>query len=105
MPAQRYRHAVVCLTGYTDFAQRITRPDVELYALTSRRAWALGTHLKLFKLLRRLRPAILHTYNLAPSSTTGRAAGRRAGAGPRRARPRRRRPARLNRKHNLLRRC
>jgi sugar transferase (PEP-CTERM/EpsH1 system associated) len=64
MPAQRYRHAVVCLTGYTDFAQRIARPDVALYALDKAPGLAPGVHLKLFKLLRRLRPAILHTYNL-----------------------------------------
>ncbi|MET0981575.1 MAG: glycosyl transferase group 1 protein, partial [Telluria sp.] len=25
MPADRYRHAIVCLTDYTDFAERIAR--------------------------------------------------------------------------------
>jgi sugar transferase (PEP-CTERM/EpsH1 system associated) len=64
MPAREYRHAVVCLTDYTDFARRITRPGVELFALHKRPGLGLGSHLALFKLLRRLRPAILHTYNL-----------------------------------------
>ena len=63
MPAGRYRHAVICLTEYTDFAQRITRPDVALFALHKPAGLALGTHADLFRLLRRLRPAILHTYN------------------------------------------
>jgi sugar transferase (PEP-CTERM/EpsH1 system associated) len=64
MPAHKYRHAVVCLTDYTDFAKRITRPGVELYALHKQPGLGLGTHVALFKLLRRLQPAILHTYNL-----------------------------------------
>ena len=65
MPPERYRHAVVCLTRYTDFAQRITQPGVELYALGKPPGLGLGTHLKFWKLMRRLRPAILHTYNLS----------------------------------------
>jgi sugar transferase (PEP-CTERM/EpsH1 system associated) len=65
MPPERYRHAVVCLTRYTDFAQRITQPGVELYALDKPPGLGLGTHLKFWKLMRKLRPAILHTYNLS----------------------------------------
>jgi len=65
MPPERYRHAVVCLTRYTDFAGRITQPGVELYALDKPPGLGLGTHLKFWKLVRKLRPAILHTYNLS----------------------------------------
>lgn len=65
MPPERYRHAIVCLTGYTAFADKITRPGVELYALDKQPGLGLGIHVKLFKLLRRLRPAVLHTYNFA----------------------------------------
>jgi len=65
MPPERYRHAVVCLTRYTDFAKRITQPGVELYALGKPPGLGLGTHLAFWKLMRRLRPAILHTYNLS----------------------------------------
>lgn len=64
MPAHKYRHAVICLTDYTDFAQRITRPGVAVYALHKPPGLGLGAHLRLFKLLRRLRPDVLHTYNL-----------------------------------------
>ncbi|WP_312513463.1 TIGR03088 family PEP-CTERM/XrtA system glycosyltransferase [Massilia sp.] len=106
MPPERYRHAVVCLTDYTDFAQRITRPGVELFALHKPPGQALGTHATLWRLLRRLRPAILHTYNLGCNeyAVTALAAGvpvrvhaehgRDAGD-----------PQGLNRKHNLLRRA
>jgi sugar transferase (PEP-CTERM/EpsH1 system associated) len=65
MPPSRYRHAIVCLTKYTDFAKKITRPDVEIIALDKPPGLGLSTHVQLFKLLRRMRPAILHTYNLA----------------------------------------
>ena len=65
MPAHKYRHAIVCLTDYTAFADKITQPGVELYALNKAPGLGLGTHAALFKLLRKLRPAILHTYNLS----------------------------------------
>jgi sugar transferase (PEP-CTERM/EpsH1 system associated) len=65
MPQAAYRHSVVCLTGYTEFARRISKPGVDLYALDKQPGLSLATHGALFKLLRRLRPAILHTYNLA----------------------------------------
>jgi sugar transferase (PEP-CTERM/EpsH1 system associated) len=63
MPA--YRHAVVCLTRYTDFAERIQRSDVGLHALGKAPGLGLGTHLDFWRLMRRLRPTVLHTYNLA----------------------------------------
>jgi sugar transferase (PEP-CTERM/EpsH1 system associated) len=63
MPA--YRHAVVCLTRYTDFADRIQRDDVTLHALGKAPGLGLGTHRTFWRLMRRLRPSVLHTYNLA----------------------------------------
>jgi sugar transferase (PEP-CTERM/EpsH1 system associated) len=105
MPASAYRHAVVCLTDYTDFAKRITRPGVELYALHKPPGLGLGTHLDLFRLLRRLQPSILHTYNLGTIEYAFTAA--LAGV-PARVHAEHGRDARdpngTNRKHNLLRR-
>lgn len=65
MQAHKYRHAVICLTDYTEFARKITRPGVELFPLHKRPGLGLGTHVAVWKLLRRLQPAILHTYNLS----------------------------------------
>lgn len=65
MPPERYRHAVVCLTGYTDYADIIRAPGVTLHALDKPPGPGLGTHVKLWKLLRRLRPTIVHTYNIS----------------------------------------
>jgi len=65
MPADRYRHAIVCLKGFTDFRHRITRKDVEIVALNKREGNDLSMHLRLYRTLRRLRPDIVHTRNLA----------------------------------------
>ena len=65
MPADQYRHVVVCLTRSSSFAERITQPGVEVYALNKAPGLGLGTHVAFWKLARRLRPTILHTYNLA----------------------------------------
>lgn len=65
MPTDQYRHAVICLTDYTDFSQKITRDNVQLFALHKPAGLGLQTHWALWKLLRQLRPTILHTYNLS----------------------------------------
>jgi len=65
MPEDRFRHAVICLTDYTDFSERIVRKDVTLHALHKPPGHGFGTQLKMLRLLRELRPAIVHTRNLA----------------------------------------
>ena len=65
MPRGRYRHAVVCLDGYTDFRQRLQRDDVQFFALNKRPGHDLGLYARLFRLLRELRPALVHTRNLS----------------------------------------
>ena len=65
MPANKYRHAVICLTDYTDFANKITRKDVEIFSLNKKPGLGLSTHFAIWKLFRKLKPSILHTYNLS----------------------------------------
>jgi sugar transferase (PEP-CTERM/EpsH1 system associated) len=65
MPAERYRHAIVCLDDYTDFRRRLRRTDVACYALHKRPGKDLGLYWRLWRLLRALRPQIVHTRNLA----------------------------------------
>ncbi|PYV91326.1 MAG: TIGR03088 family PEP-CTERM/XrtA system glycosyltransferase [Acidobacteria bacterium] len=64
MPAERYRHAIVCLTDYSHFRNRIQRADVAVIALHKREGWDFGVHARLWQALRKLRPAIVHTRNL-----------------------------------------
>ena len=65
MPADAYRHAVIALTEVTDFRQRIRRDDVEFISLNKAPGHGIWLFPKLFILFRRLRPAIVHSRNLA----------------------------------------
>ncbi len=65
MPADRYRHAVIALTKVTDFRQRIQRDDVEFISLNKTPGHGIWLFPRLFALFRRLRPAIVHSRNLA----------------------------------------
>ena len=65
IPAERFRHTIICLTGYSEFRHRIQRNDVPVFALNKPAGNSLMTHLKLWRLLKRLRPDIVHTRNLA----------------------------------------
>lgn len=64
-PADRYDHAIICMTEYTDFVKKIDRSDVPVFALHKREGQDPRAYLRLWRLLRRLRPQILHTRNLA----------------------------------------
>ncbi|WP_197490120.1 TIGR03088 family PEP-CTERM/XrtA system glycosyltransferase [Rheinheimera sp. SA_1] len=64
MANQGFRHAVVSLTHATSFANQLPA-DVPVYCLGKKPGADLSVHLKLWRLLRDLRPAILHSYNLA----------------------------------------
>src|SRR5688572_2770854 len=65
IPAERYRHAIVCLTDYSDFRRRIKRDDVPVFSLHKPPGNNPVTHFKLWRLLRQLAPDIIHTRNLA----------------------------------------
>jgi sugar transferase (PEP-CTERM/EpsH1 system associated) len=64
-PAHRYRHAIVCLTHSEAFASRIARPDVRIISLRRRAGHDFALYARLWQALRSLRPAIVHTRNLA----------------------------------------
>jgi sugar transferase (PEP-CTERM/EpsH1 system associated) len=65
MPASSYRHAVVALTEVTDFSKRITRADVEFISLHKQPGHGVWLYPKLYRLFKQMRPAIVHTRNLA----------------------------------------
>jgi sugar transferase (PEP-CTERM/EpsH1 system associated) len=65
MPASAYRHAIVALTDVTDFRRRIQRDDVEFIALNKGPGHGFWLYPQMFALMRRMRPAIVHTRNLA----------------------------------------
>lgn len=61
----RYRHSVVALTDYSDFRQRIVAQPVGFHALQRAPGHGLGWMKRLWKLLRELKPDLVHTRNLA----------------------------------------
>jgi sugar transferase (PEP-CTERM/EpsH1 system associated) len=66
MPADRFRHAVVALAHCAPaFCERVARTDVEFISLHKPPGHGIKLYPRLYRLFRRMRPAILHTRNLA----------------------------------------
>lgn len=65
MPVDSYRHAIVALTDVTDFRKRIKRGDVEFISLHKPAGHLFSLYPRLFRLFRDLKPAIVHSRNLA----------------------------------------
>jgi sugar transferase (PEP-CTERM/EpsH1 system associated) len=57
------RHAVIALSEATDFAKRL-REDVEVFSIGKRPGKDFGAYFRLYKLLRKMRPTIVHTRNV-----------------------------------------
>lgn len=65
LPHERYRHAIVCLSGFNpEYCRRITRNDVEVVSLDKQPGKDVGVYWRMWRTLRRLRPQIVHTRNL-----------------------------------------
>ncbi len=65
LPPDRYRHSVIALTDYTDFRKRITAQSVDFHAIHRAPGHGIGWAGRLWRLLRRLKPDLVHTRNLA----------------------------------------
>ncbi len=70
LPAERYRHAILALTEVTDFRQRIRRDDVEYISLKKPPGHLFRLYPRLWRIFRDLRPAIVHSRNLAALEVT-----------------------------------
>ncbi len=64
IPAERFRHVIICLTDYSAFRRRIRRSDVPVFTLNKPPGNSPIFHFKLWRLLMQLRPDIVHTRNL-----------------------------------------
>jgi sugar transferase (PEP-CTERM/EpsH1 system associated) len=65
MPDSRFRHSIVCIENYSEFRDRIARPDVQVFALHRSRIGLWKMRAQIFQLCRQLRPALLHSRNLS----------------------------------------
>lgn len=64
-PRDRFRHAVICLSDFSDFRERLVSPGVPVIALHKRAGKDPAHYLRLYRTLRLLDPAIVHTRNLS----------------------------------------
>lgn len=65
LPAEKYRHCVICMTDFTDFRNRIKRDNVQVYCLNKKPGQDIAVYWRLWKLLKTIKPDILHTRNLS----------------------------------------
>lgn len=63
-PAQRYRHVVLCMAGFSEWAGKVQAAGAEIVDLKEPAGFRPSTYLRLTSLLRKTRPSILHTRNL-----------------------------------------
>src|SRR6476646_2357692 len=52
IPAERFRHAIICLTDYSEFRKRLQRSDIPVFALHKPAGNSLVLHWKLWQLFR-----------------------------------------------------
>ena len=64
-PPGRYRHAILCLTESGSFERRLSDPSVPVVALRQAPGHRFGDYLEVWRALRALEPAIVHTRNLS----------------------------------------
>ena len=64
LPTDRWRHAIICISEATDFRTRIRRPDIEIYELHKRPGKDVAAYQRMWRVMRQLKPRIVHTRNL-----------------------------------------
>jgi sugar transferase (PEP-CTERM/EpsH1 system associated) len=70
LPADRYRHVIICLAGFNPaFRERIRRTDVAVISLDKRPGKDPAAYGRLWRILRKLQPSIVHTRNLGTVDT------------------------------------
>ncbi len=62
---EKFQHAIICLSHYTDFFKKINRDDVDIYALNKKPGKDYPLFFRLHQLLKKIQPDIVHTRNMA----------------------------------------
>ena len=65
IPEESYRHAIICLTEHTKFRERIRNKNIQLFSVHKCEGKDLWHYYRVWKILRKLQPYIVHTRNLA----------------------------------------
>ena len=65
LPADRFEHVVLSLSTISDFKNRITQPGVRFIELHKPPGHAVALYPKIYRLLREIKPDVVHSCNLA----------------------------------------
>ena len=65
VPPHLYRHCVICVEDYSEFRDRIVRPDVQVVALKKSTLTRMDLYRRLRAVFRQLNPTIVHSRNLS----------------------------------------
>jgi len=65
MPVDKYRHMIICLTGSTQFRERIKREGVQIIDLQKKDGQDWRSFISLYQILKQHKVDIVHTRNLA----------------------------------------
>jgi sugar transferase (PEP-CTERM/EpsH1 system associated) len=63
MAPERFRHAIIALTRASEFRHRLRREDAGVYVINKKAGKDPRAYIRLFRLLRALRPTVVHTRN------------------------------------------
>ncbi len=66
MPEQAYRHAILSLKNISHFRDRVCRKDTQFIALNKLPGHGVFQYSAVWKLLKEIKPAVVHTRNLGP---------------------------------------
>jgi len=65
LPKEKFQHSIICLKNYDqNFFERITNTETTIHALNKPSGKSISYFIRLFKLLRDIKPDIVHTRNL-----------------------------------------
>ena len=70
LPSEQFEHVVLSLTTISDFKNRITQTGVQFIELHKQYGHAVPLYPRIYKLLRELKPDVVHTCNLAALEIT-----------------------------------
>ncbi|MGH8218567.1 MAG: TIGR03088 family PEP-CTERM/XrtA system glycosyltransferase [Steroidobacteraceae bacterium] len=65
LPEETFAHTIIALTSASSFRARIRKADVGIHVLEKRPGKDPAAYMRLFSLLRRLQPTVVHTRNLS----------------------------------------
>ena len=64
MPADKYRHIIICLKGSSSFRERLQRQDVEIVDLNKQEGQDWKSFLSFYRIMKQYQVDIVHTRNL-----------------------------------------